>query len=103
MKRVSVAAQRLASFRMSICGNAKRNTEELIGSRVSESPEAVPKVRKMGIPLRNYLYIVCKLTERITYLQIYSEKGGNPPQEESGCSCDVGDNTCEVSNKFRAR
>ncbi|KAF9785093.1 hypothetical protein BJ322DRAFT_1020693 [Thelephora terrestris] len=51
---------------MSICGNSKRNTEELIGSRVSESPEAVPK-----------------------------KKGGNPPQEESGCSCDVGDNTCE--------
>jgi hypothetical protein len=83
--------------------NVGRNTEELIGSWVSESPEAVPKVRKMGIPPRNYLYIACKPMEQTAYLRIYSEKGGNPPQEESGCSCDVGDNTCEVNNEFHAR
>jgi hypothetical protein len=76
---------------------------ELIGSQGSESPEAVPKVRKIGIPPQNCLYIACKPTEQTAYLRVCSEAGGNPLQEESGCSCDVEDNMCEVINEFRAR
>ncbi|KAF9786453.1 hypothetical protein BJ322DRAFT_1191719 [Thelephora terrestris] len=56
----------------------------------------------MGIPPRNYLYIVCKPTEQTAYLRVCLEKGGNFPQEEPGCSCDLGDNTCEVTDEFRA-